>query len=294
MSAPGEAEPFFADRRAMRRNFERAAGTFAQGEALHREVASRMLERLDYIRLAPRRIIDLGCAIGAAFGPLGERYAGAVLTGVDFAHAMARRAAPRASLLARWFGHPPSAVCADLSALPFAAGTFGMAWSNLALHWLDDPQPAFMEAHRVLDTGGLLMFSMLGPDTLKELRLAFAEMDTGWHVKRFVDLHDVGDVLVRAGFANPVMDMEVITLTYDAPEKLFADLRFTGSANAMTGRARGLSGRAGIARLRAALAGARREGRMPATFEVIYGHAWKPAPRRPVGEAVVKFTPRRK
>ena len=186
-------------------------------------------------------------------------------------------------------------MTADISSLPFADGVFALAWSNLALHWVDDPLPALSEAQRVLEPGGLFMFSALGPDTLKELRDSFAAAGDDWHVKRFIDLHDIGDALGRAGFSAPVMDMEVLTLTYETLDGLFTDLRSTGSANAMVGRRRSLTGRGRLQDVRRAYERLRNGGRLPATFEVIYGHAWKSPPRRTArGESVVTFTPRRK
>jgi malonyl-CoA O-methyltransferase len=179
--------------------------------------------------------------------------------------------------------------------VPFADAAFGLAWSNLALHWLDDPLPAIREAHRVLAVDGLFMFSTFGPDTLRELRASWDEAGGGQHVRRFIDLHDIGDALGQAGFAAPVMDMEVLTLTYDSLDGLVDDLRSTGSTNPMLGRPRGLTPPSRLARLRSSYERWRREGRLPATFEVIYGHAWKVRPRRATsGEAVISFAPRRK
>ena len=168
MNRPGDsAEPFFVDRDALKRNFARAAATFARGDALHREVARRMHERLDYIKVTPLRVLDLGCGPGADIGALSARYPSTRVIGLDIAQPMALAAAPPASFLKRWFGRSSAAVCADMAALPFADDSFGMIWSNLALHWLDDPAPAIREARRVLVPGGLLMFNTLGPDTLK-------------------------------------------------------------------------------------------------------------------------------
>ena len=296
-------EPFYADRKAQRRNFGRVAQSFARGDALHREVGRRMLERFDVIRLDPARVADLGCGSGARIEGLAARFPAARLVGVDLAYPMARAALPPGSLWRRWFGGGrgrASTVNADMASLPFASGAFGLAWSNLALHWMDDPLPALTEAARVLEVGGLLMFSTLGPDTLKELRDGFAASDAGaWHVKRFIDLHDIGDALGRAGLSAPVMDMEMLTLTYESLDGLFADLRATGSVNAMQGRRRGLTAPARLRALRRTYETLRRDGRLPATFEVIYGHAWKAAPRVPGGrnargESVVAFAPRRK
>jgi malonyl-CoA O-methyltransferase len=297
-ATPEEGEPFFADRAALRRGFDHAADGFAGADVLQREVATRMLERFEVIKLDPRRIVDLGCGPGRARQDLGARFPAASLTGVDISLRMARRAAPPVSAwrrLMRTGGAPMRAVCADMGALPFAPGAFDLAWSNLALHWLDDPLPALREAARTLATGGLFMFSTLGPDTLRELRESFAAAGDDWHVKRFIDLHDIGDALGASGFASPVMDMEVLTLTYEDVDALFADLRATGPGNIMRARRRTLSGRRRFAAMRAAYETRRRDGRLPATFEVVYGHAWKAAPRRTAaGEAIVSFAPRRK
>lgn len=305
--AEAQPEPFFADPRALKRNFNRAAATFGEGDALHREVATRMQERLGYIKLDVRAALDLGCATGAALAGLRARYPHAMLTGLDVAFEMARTAASAAGLVARLRervqGTRRHAVCAGMDALPFIHGSFDLAWSNLALHWLDDPMPALREAHRVLRNGGLLMFSTLGPDTLRELRSAWAEAEAGadpapaaeqrWHVKRFIDLHDIGDLLVKTGFATPVMDMETIVLTYKNLDKLFDDLAATGSGNAMLARPRGLTGKSAWARMRAAYERQRCDGRLPASFEVVYGHAWKaPARRTASGADVVRFVER--
>jgi malonyl-CoA O-methyltransferase len=294
---PG-GEPFFVDRAALRRGFDRAAETFAGADVLYREVAARMLERFDVIKLEPRRIVDLGCGPGRACASLRARFPAASLTGVDLALGMLRAAMPALSGWRRFLGGgggPMRAVCADMAALPFASGVFDLAWSNLALHWLDDPLPAIRETSRALAPGGLFMFSTLGPDTLRELREGFAAAGDDWHVKRFIDLHDVGDALGAAGFANPVMDMEILTLTYETVDALFADLRATGAGNVLRARRRTLTGARRFGAMREAYETRRREGRLPATFEIVYGHAWKAAPRRNAGgEAVVSFLPRRK
>ena len=307
---PADA-PFFADRAALRRQFNRAAATFAAGDALHREVAARMIERLGYVKLQPARTLDLGCATGATSAALRGIYPKTAITGADFSAAMACVAAAPEGWLTRLRGAQRNAVCADMAALPLAHASFGLVFSNLALHWLDDPAPALREAHRVLELGGLLMFSMLGPDTLCELRDAWAEGEAAsgaaagvqdataqtvsarWHVKRFIDLHDIGDLLVKTGFATPVMDMEKIVLTYQHVEQLLADLRATGSLNAMQGRPRGLTGKGVWQRAAAAYEMRRTSGRLPATFEIVYGHAWKaPARKTAGGVDVVRFVGR--
>ena len=251
-----------------------------------------MLERLDYVNLTPQRILDLGCSRGGSFDQLAARYPAAQLLGLDLSHAMLQTEVEATPAWQRWLGLKPSVgpvrIAADAANLPLQSRSIALAWSNLLLHWLDDPVPALAEAHRVLEVGGLLMFSTLGPDSLKELRAAFA--DGYSHTQRFIDMHDLGDMLVGCGFADPVMDMEVITLTYDDLDALFDELRAAGSSCAMTSRRHGLTGRSTISKARAAYEAMRQQGKLPATFEVVYGHAWKVAPKKsPDGRAIIRF-----
>ena len=290
------AKEFALDRRLLIRRFGRAAATYDQVSVLAREVARRMDERLDYIRVEPKRILDLGCGTGADLDAFGRRYPAAARIGADFALPMLARARGGRGLLGRLraFGRPaaPALVAADATALPFARACMSLVWSNLMLNWLADPLPALREMHRVLEVDGLLMFSTLGPDTLKELRAALPDA-IGERVHRFIDMHDLGDALVQAGFSDPVMDMEVLTLTYADPDELLRDLRLSGSANASAARPRGLAGRSGWGSARRALDALRRDGRLPATFEVVQGHAWKAAPKTTEdGRAVIRFQPR--
>jgi malonyl-CoA O-methyltransferase len=179
-------------------------------------------------------------------------------------------------------------VAADALQLPLKAASAGLVWSNLLLHWLDDPLPALAEAHRILEVGGLLMFSTLGPDTLKELRSAFA--DGYAHTQRYIDMHDLGDMLVACGFADPVMDMEIVTLTYDSFDAMLAELRAAGATCAMRSRRHGLAGRHAWEAAKAAYEALRADGKLPATFEVVYGHAWKAQSKKtPDGRSVIRF-----
>ena len=254
-----------------------------------------MQERLDFVKVEPKRILDLGCSLGGSFPGLTVRYPGAEVIGLDVAPAMlSTDRAPRAAWQ-RWLGigksTDPLRLAADAANLPLKSRSTAIVWSNLLLHWLDDPIPALAEAHRVLEVGGLLMFSTLGPDTLKELRTAFA--DGYAHTQRFADMHDLGDMLVGCGFADPVMDMEVITLTYDDLDAMFAELRAAGSSCAMKARRHGMTGRKSWESGKAAYEAMRKDGRLPATFEVIYGHAWKAESKKtPDGRAIVRFSAR--
>ena len=293
---------FGLDRALLQRRFARSAASCDGADFLAREVARRMDERLDLIRLAPQRILDLGCGTGADLANLRARYPDASVIGADFAVARLTRAcarsggaAPRRGLLGRLLGGataPTPCLAARAEQLPFARASLDLVWSNLLFAALDDPLPALQEIHRSLKVDGLLMFSSFGPDTLRELRAAMPAAP-GDRVHRFIDMHDLGDALVKAGFADPVMDMEMLTLTYDNLDTLFADLRANGATNAALGRPRGLSGRRGWDAARAAYERLRRDGRLPATIELIQGHAWKTAPRTTAdGRAIVQFHPR--
>jgi malonyl-CoA O-methyltransferase len=292
-------EQFLLDTQATRRSFDRAAASYDQAAALQREVAKRMVERLQYVKLKPLRIIDVGCGTGADLNLLGERYQEAQRVGVDLSLPMLRTSADRGvwfkRLLPGFARGRSQLVCANAQDLPLRSGCAALLWSNLVLHWLNDPLAAFGEFHRVLDVGGLLMFTTLGPDTLRELRQAFAAADTSPHVHRFIDMHDIGDMLVAAGFGDPVMDMEVLTLTYVSLDDLMQDLRGSGARNAALQRRRGLMGKRAWHRTIVAYESARKDGRLPATIEVVYGHAWKPAPRFVAdGRAIVRLDPQGK
>ncbi len=296
------SDPALPDPRAVRRAFARAAQTYDSAAVLQREVGARMIERLDVVKLEPAAILDAGCGTGDALGELATRYPHAARVALDVAMPMLVAARAKttghrsvfARLAAGWRGatiaRAPSFVCADVGALPFAAASFELVWSNLTLQWVADLPRALAEMHRVLAVGGLLTFTTFGPDTLKELRAAFAAVDARPHVGRFVDMHDIGDLLMHTGFADPVMQMDAITMTYAEPIALLRDLKSIGATNAATGRARGMLGRTRFNRVITALASLTRDGRIPATFEVVYGHAWKAQrTRTPEGHAIVRI-----
>lgn len=271
---------------------------------LHREVGRRMAERLALVKLQPATILDAGCGTGEALVELRLRYPVATIIELDIALGMLvaakRRAAalgaPSGTMLAKLIGAraAPHAeerfVCADAVRLPLAPGSVDLAWSNLVLHSIAEPAEAFAEFLRVLSVGGLLVFTTLGPDTLKELRAAFTGIDRATHVSRFIDMHDLGDMLVEAGFADPVMDAETITLTYSDAVSMMREIKALGERNATFGRPRGMMGRSRWRRMLDAMERSRRDGRLPATCEVVYGHAWKPEPRFTAdGSAIVRF-----
>lgn len=244
-----------------------------------------MAERLDLVKINPGRVADIGCATGDGIRELQQRYPKALPLALDYALPMLRAVRAHSPRLQRLLGRAPRLLNADVRALPLAPNSLGLVWSNLMLHWLADPLPALRELHRVLEVNGLLCFATLGPDTLKELRVAAGKVGAGDTARRFPDMHDMGDMLVAAGFGDPVMDMELVTLTYPAPRAFLADQRHLGVRDALLGRQPWRDWR----RLFAAWT-PDAEGRLPATFEIVYGHAWKPEPRQIAdGRAVVKF-----
>ncbi|ASU37412.1 SAM-dependent methyltransferase [Herbaspirillum sp. meg3] len=275
----------------------------AESDFLRREVSARMQEKLLLIKIEPQRVLDAGCGEGADIAALQKRFTEAQIIGLDGAFSMLALAQGRLQaaqsavnrLLTKWLpssgsGSAGSLACADFAQLPFAANALDVVWSNLALQWHPQPDRVFAEWRRVLRVEGLLMFSCFGPDTFKEVRAAFETVDTAPHSLPFVDMHDFGDMLVNAGFSTPVMDMENITVTYETPQRLLADVGAWGG-NPLESRRRGLLGRAAYGKVVNALEQLRdADGKIPLTFEVIYGHAFRPVPRTTAsGESIIRF-----
>ncbi|MFJ2988987.1 methyltransferase domain-containing protein [Collimonas sp. NPDC087041] len=292
------------DLRRVRHLFSQPA-LVRESEFMRREISNRMHERLALVKLAPQRVLDAGCGTGPDIYTLQQRFTEATVFGLDASAPMLSMAKEQRQsaqmsvnrLLKKWLPFTGSGddlasglICGDFAQLPLGQNTVDLVWSNLALHWHPQPDRVFAEWRRVLRVDGLLMFSCFGPDTFKELRNAFAGIDDGAHILPFVDMHDFGDMLVNAGFSTPVMDMETITVTYDTVEKLLADVRAWGG-NPLATRGRGLLGRAAAARLRAALEATRRaDGKLPLTFEIVYGHAFRPVPKTTgSGESIVRW-----
>ncbi len=307
--SPTETSRPANDSRRLRKIFDRRAATFDDVAFLPREIAQRMRERLDYIKVNPAQVLDAGCGAGDDLPSLRERFPEAPVFGTDLSAAMLARALRHDAADTSWRRFLPASLGkalgsrgprfaqADFSALPFAAGAFELIWSNLALHWHSRPDLVFPEWQRVLKVNGLLMFSTLGPDTLKELRGAYAEIEAAHgassrkHVIDFVDMHDLGDMLVESGFEIPVMDQETLTITYQSPESLLADVRRWGAYPFGRDASPGAASRRMHKALLAALEARRRDdGTIALTFEVIYGHAWKAVPRMtPEGHGIVRI-----
>jgi malonyl-CoA O-methyltransferase len=270
--------------------FARRAGT---QPFLYAEVAKRMAERLDLIKLTPNTIVDAGCGAGAALPLLHQRYPRAQMIGLDHAARIdqARRNRPDVGLRARlrtlMRGARVSWQAQDFAGAPLTAGSVDLIWSNCALHWAAAPHAVIQQWAQWLKVGGLLMFSTFGPDTFKQIRTAAAQAGLANSTLPFVDMHDFGDMMVAAGLATPVMDVEVLTLTYTSPQALIEELRALGG-NAHAQRTAHVVSRARWQRFLAALDALRDgQGRIPLTVELAYGHAWQPAPRPPAGVSTV-------
>jgi len=285
---PDPASEYLLDQQAVRRAFDRASRTYDASAVLQEEVRTRLLERLDLVAVKPATVLDAGCGTGLALRPLLGRYRGCRIVALDLSEGMLALARRRK----RWLG-APLPVCADAAGLPLRDGSVDLIFSNLMLQWCNELDIVLGEFRRVLRPGGLLSFTTFGPDTLRELREAWSEADGYVHVSRFLDMHDVGDALVRAGLAEPVLDVDYFRLTYDRVTDLMKDLRAIGATNSAVGRNRSLTG---PGRLRAAASAYERhrsEGKLPATWEVVYGFAWRPHPAPSAGvpdEALVPVT----
>ena len=269
------------DKRQARRAFGRAADAYDEFAVLQREMARRMLERLETMRIAPRTILDIGCGTGEASDMLLRRYPKARLDALDFALPMLHRARRRGRWLRR-----PRCLCGDLDALPIADQSIDLVFSNASVPWSIDPPAAFADIARVLRPEGLMMFSSFGPDTLRELRAAWSEVDGRTHVHGFIDMHDYGDMLMRAGLADPVLDVERMQLTYDDPMQLMREVKGIGAGNASAERPQGLTGPERLRRVCEAYERFRQDdGRLPVSYEVVHGHAWAGTQRR-VGDEI--------
>lgn len=276
MSHPGGPSPEAGmqekDKTRVAASFSRAAGVYDRIAEFQHTVASLLLERLDFMRIDPERIVDLGAGTGRAAAVLEKRYAKARVIELDLAHGMLRTGRPRG--WRRWLTRR-AAVCADAERLPLASASIDLCFSSLMIQWCNDPAAVFDEVYRVLRPGGLFIFSTLGPDTLRELRESWAAVDSEVHVNDFIDMHDLGDGLVHAGLADPVMEVERFTLTYQDGYALMRDLKELGAGNAHVARRRTLTGKARLRRMLEEYEKYRADGRLPATYEVVFGHAWR-------------------
>lgn len=255
------------DRRRIRKAFDKAAGSYDEAAVLQKEVCSRLLEKLDVMKFSPEWMLDAGTGTGEAISTLQHKYKNTQLVLLDLSECMLEQAIKKSVRAVH-------AVCGDIESLPFADESFDLIFSNLALQWCNDVGAALQEFKRVLKPGGLLMFSTFGPDTLKELRVSWQKVDNAVHVNAFIDMHDIGDGLLQRGFVDSVMEAEVITVNYAEVDRLMQDLRAIGANVTANGHRQGLLTMNMLSQLREAYEVFRHDGSLPASYEVIYGHAW--------------------
>jgi malonyl-CoA O-methyltransferase len=264
------------DFRAVRRHFGRAAKTYEAAAALQREVEVRLLESLVFAKTEPQVVLDLGAGTGRGSAALKKRWPKAEVVALDAALPMLVAARANQGWLRKF-----SRVAGDARALPLREGAVDLLFSNLCLQWCPDLPAVLDEFRRVLRPGALLLFSTFGPDTLRELRAAFATVDDAPHVSRFPDLPVIGDALLAAGFRDPVVDIDTLTTTYADARALMRELKALGATNAASGRPGGLGGRRRIDAACAAYEAHRVDGRLPATWEIITAMAFAPEPGQP-------------
>ena len=268
------------DRGRLRASFERASGSYEAAALLQARVSQELLERLAAFDFTPRVVLDLGCGTGRVTRELKRRYRGALVIALDIAPGMLREARRKQGLLRRF-----ARLCGDAERLPLRDASVDLVFSSLMLQWCEPLERALGEVRRVLAPTGFFAFSTFGPDTLKELRAAWAQVDDrNTHVNRFTDVHEVGDALARTGLAEPVLDVERLEVTYRDTLSLMRDLKAIGAHNATAGRPRSLCGPGRLQRMSEAYEAFRRGDRLPATYEVIYGASWGAA-GRPAGGA---------
>ena len=257
--------------------FNNQAGNYEKAAIIQHEIGERLFDRLHYLNIKPRYVLDLGCGTGVFFKRLKKHYPNAHIIGLDLAYAMLQQTKAKQG----WFRKTGSLINADMTALPFANGVFDVIFSNQVLHWAPEFQTLIRELSRVMTVEGCLMFSTLGPDTFQELRQAFSTADAYSHVNVFPDMHDVGDCLLAEYFLDPVVDMEILTAHFNGLPALLRTLKAQGVRNINPLRNQGLTGKQAWLRFEHAMAAQSISvGKFPLTYEVVYGHAWKGAQRR--------------
>ncbi len=265
-------ERYQRSQRQIRTNFERAAGGYDEVAQLQREVGERMLQQLALERFSPEQIVDIGAGTGYCTRGLESRFAGAEVVALDLAEGMLRLARKRRR---RWRSRQRF-LCADAHNLPLQSAVADLIFSNFTLQWCGDLPQVLAECWRVLRPGGLLFFSTLGAETLQELRRCWAELDADVHINQFNDLQAVGDLLLYSGYSEPVVSVDRFTLSYDSVLTLMRDLKGLGATNVNRGRRQGLTGRSVLKHLEQEYRPRGEDGRIEASWEVLYGHAWKP------------------
>lgn len=266
--------------------FNKHATDYEQSAKVQTEIGNRLFERLFYLKITPRYVLDLGCGTGIFTPLLKKHYPKAEIIALDLSYAMLLQSKKKQGFLRRW-----PLINGDMAHLPFADGVFDLIFANQAIHWTQPLGALFEELNRIMNRNGCLMFSTLGPDTFKELKQAWSGVDNYAHSNDFVDMHDIGDCLLAEHFLDPVVDMELLTVHYSSTKQLVQGLKAQGVRNINQERNKGLTGKQSwqaFARNYESLCTS--EGKFPLTYEVVYGHAWKGEQRRK-GNTTETFIP---
>ncbi len=261
------------DKAGLIAGFNAAAAGYDAVAGLQKYVGDQLLDRLDMMKISARKILDLGSGTGSFSRILAKRYPAARIIQADIAENMLRMSRSKSK---RFFSRQ-SYVCADAEQIPLVPHSTDMVFSNLMLQWSHDLDRLFTEVFRISSRNGLFIFSTFGPDTLNELRECWARTDRYVHVNSFADMHDVGDALVRTGFADPVMETDYMRVDYDDVYALMRDLKNLGAHNVNMGRRRSLTGKNRFIKMQQEYEKLKKGGKLPATYELIFGHAWMPA-----------------
>lgn len=247
---------------SVRSAFNKASNNYDDHAFLQKEVASRLDEKLNVITTHSNIILDLGAGTGLLSDNLKRRFPNSKIIALDFAQNSLKN------------NQTANKICANANHLPLADNSADIVISSLMMQWCPDLKQLFAEIHRVLKNDGLILFSTFGPDTLKELKKSWSVVDNETHVNTFADMHDIGDQMLGAGFQSPVMEMETLTLTYQTVTDLLRDLKAIGAQTVST-RSKSLMGKDKFQLMIKMYESYRQDGKLPATYEVIYGHAWK-------------------
>lgn len=259
--------------------FNKNAQDYEQAAIVQREIGDRLFERLDYLKIQPRSVLDLGCGSGYFSKQLKKRYPKALIVGLDLAIEMLSQSKAKQSWLKQW-----PLVNADMTSMPFPTGTFDLVFANQAIHWVNPVNLVMQEINRVMNVDGCFMFSTLGPDTFRELREAWAFADPYAHTNNFMDMHDLGDAMLMEHFLDPVVDMEKLSVHYATLSSLVRALKSQGVRNINLARNQGLTGKKPWRIFEESMAlFCTEKGLYPLTYEVVYGHAWKGVTHRTDG-----------
>lgn len=273
-------------RKEISKVFNQHAEEYELTAKVQQEIGQRLLERLQYLNMSPKRILDLGCGPGFFSRELARRYPKAQIVGLDLAEVMLMQAQKKQGFWRKW-----SLVAADMQQMPFITGSFDLVFSNQVIHWGEDLTQIFRELNRIMNTNACLMFSTLGPDTFKELKKAWINVHHFAHVNEFPDMHDVGDSLMSEHFLQPVMDMELLEVHYKTLPELLKSLKAQGVKNINSARNKGLTGKHSWNEFNQNYACMQTDqGKYPLTYEVVYGHAWK-GEQRKTGQGVETMIP---